>query len=163
MYNIEQRIDYKTALINVLKVDEKDAKQIDNYITALSWFLCDSDIAYQYNRMYLIQQNEQFRQFILKANKKKLRLEQVIEKIKDLYKKDSKLWLEPSEVYITLNGFWKANLMGSTSLCEEPSFCGVLREDRTDMLTIRYRDKSVSCYLNDEVSHIMETISKMIE
>lgn len=161
MQNFEG-IDYEAALSSVLNMSEKEINRIEKYVATFSWFLRDSDDAYQYNRVYLLQQNERFQQFISRANKKKLRLSQLMEKIKDIYINEPKFWTTNSEMYITLNNFWRADLMGSISICEEPSFLAVMREDKADMLTIHYQDKVTSCLLDSSESYIIQLVLGMM-
>lgn len=144
-------ISYANALKMILdEFPEKCSytkEDIENYISAFSFYLSLGDDAYRYHTAFLVQKNSNFQRFLRRAKEKKERLNILIEKFRQCEK--IKQWwtsfpAQAKEVDISIDDFLRSTLSGDISFCKEVSIEGA--EQGKNIITIYFGGRTASFF-----------------
>lgn len=121
--------------------------EITNYIQVFSAYLCKKDDAYYYNYSFLVQQNNEFKDFLNKAAVKEKTLVAFFNKLKQLSQFKSLLGCKGSanSIEISINNFWKIDVLSEKcSLIKDFSISGTICGESGDIIMVRYREHTFS-------------------
>lgn len=115
---------------------------IDKYLAALSFYICNTDFAYKYNLPFLKENSDKFIAFIQSSRKKCELLKKIVIEIKKSSK--VKKYLEKNKenmekIYISINDFIISNLNGDIRFCKDIQMNGAIHNEIDDVITIKYQ------------------------
>lgn len=164
---------YKNTLMQFIQgtydVSDLTATGLDDYITALSYYLTLDVPAYLYNAAYLTQQHEQFKQSLDSFREKYRLLERIIH---HPYLQKYHIEIALHEITLILNHFLMADSLGKIDFQKDFSLSGGKTAPKGDVITVQCKDISLSHALttnktgrhdNQSIQEDVREICKLID
>lgn len=147
--------DYHISHTDALKItldsfSEKrfySEEDIENYISAFSFYLSVGDDAYHYHPDFLIRKHSNFKGFLQRSRNKQSQLKEFAERLRQCEK--VKQWRlsnpkQAKKVYISIDDLFQSNLSGEISFCDEVSIAGA--EWGKNIITVHFYEQTVSFF-----------------
>lgn len=152
-YNLK----YIDALKDVLEAAESKTfysqKDIEDYITAFSLYLSKGDDAYYYNTTFLMRKHLAFRQFITKAEERRVALVGFIETLNQDERVKEWEATHPNEkdaTCVRIDDFFQSDLSGNVSICDDMLVQGIEYGKKLITICFQGRTASLFCPFTDE-------------
>ncbi len=122
-------------------------EDIENYISAFSFYLSLGDDAYHYHPDFLIWKHSNFKGFLQRARNKQSQLKEFVKRLKQCEK--IKQWRlsnpqRAKKVRISIDNLFQSELSGEISFCDEVSIEGA--EWGKNIITVHFHERTVSFF-----------------